>query len=168
MIRRDALLVTWVKLVDRGPIPASLPQRGQGRPTGYSARLLLKAWGILMVRPQHWVHAWLRVLDEPTAERRRVRARRTAAGRLPTRRTWARRLNARPHTRPAHLGCWGRGGVARLDPWATSGRAVAMDRTVLRARGGVWHQNHRAPGVVPHPAMATAAHWPPSGWHGGV
>ena len=32
MIRRASLLVTLVKLVDRVPLPSSLPQRGKGRP----------------------------------------------------------------------------------------------------------------------------------------
>jgi hypothetical protein len=39
MIRRDSLLVTLVKLVDRVPMPSSLPQRGKGRPRVYSDRL---------------------------------------------------------------------------------------------------------------------------------
>jgi hypothetical protein len=122
----------------------------------------------MIVRHRHRVHAWLSVLAEPTAEMRLVRARRTAAGRVPTRRTWERRLNALPRTLPAPIGGVGRGLVALIDPWATSGRAGAIDRTVLRANGGVWHQTQRDQGVVPHPSMDTEAHWTTSGWHGWV
>jgi hypothetical protein len=32
----------------------------------------------------------------------------------------------------------------------------------------VWHQKHRAAGVVPHTAIDTEAHWTKSGWHGWV
>lgn len=120
----------------------------------------------MIVRHRHRVHDWLSVLDEPTAERRLVRALLTEAGRFPTRRTWERRLNALPHTLPAQSGGLGRCVVARLDPWATDGRAVAMDSTVLRANGGVWHQTHRDQGVVPPTSIDTAAHWTQSGWHG--
>jgi hypothetical protein len=48
------------------------------------------------------------------------------------------------------------------------GRAVAIDSTPLRARGGVWHQQHRKAGVVPHSSIDTEAHWTKSGWHGWV
>ena len=50
MIRRDSLLVTLVKLVDRVPMPSSLPQHGKGRPKVYSDRLFLKALVIMIVR----------------------------------------------------------------------------------------------------------------------
>ena len=168
MIRRDSLLVTLVKLVDRVPMPSSLPQRGKGRPKVYSDRLFLKALVIMMVRHLHRVHELLSVLAEPTAEMRLMRALLTEAGRFPTRRTWERRLNALPHTLPAHIGCLGRCLVALIDPWATYGRAVAIDSTVLRANGGVWHNQHRDQGVVPHTSIDTEAHWTKSGGHGGV
>jgi hypothetical protein len=53
-------------------------------------------------------------------------------------------------------------------PWATCGRAVAIDSTALRARGGVWHQKHREQGEIPHTSIDTEAHWTKSGWHGWV
>jgi hypothetical protein len=134
----------------------------------YSDRRLLKALVIRIVRPLHRVHAWLSVLDEPTAEMRLVRALLTEAGRFPTRRTWERRLNALPHTLPAPSGCGGRWLVALIAPWATSGRAVAMDRTVRRANGGGGHTKHRAHSVVPQTASDTEAHWTKAGWHGWV
>jgi len=49
-----------------------------------------------------------------------------------------------------------------------AGRAVAIDSTVLRARGGFWHKRERDAGVVPHTSIDTEAHWTKSGWHGWV
>ena len=54
-------------------------------------------------------------------------------------------------------------------PWAYGdGKAAAIDSTVLRASGGVWHHKHREAGVVPHTSIDTEAHWTKSGWHGWV
>jgi hypothetical protein len=58
--------------------------------------------------------------------------------------------------------------VALIRPWANCGRAVALDSTVLRARGGVWHKKEREAGEVPHTSIDTEAHWTKSGWHGWV
>src|SRR2546428_271836 len=89
-------------------------------------------------------------------------------GRFPARRTWERRLKAIPDTLPAQISCLGRHLIDLIQPWATCGRAVAIDSTVLRARGGVWHQKHREKGEVPHSSIDTEAHWTKSGWHGWV
>src|SRR5436305_7193687 len=59
-----------------------------------------------------------------------------------SRRTWERRLQAIPETLPAQIGCLGRHLICLIQPWLSSGRAVAIDSTTLRARG-VWHQKHR-------------------------
>jgi hypothetical protein len=55
-----------------------------------------------------------------------------------------------------------------IRPWATYGRAAAIDSTVLRANGGVWHKKDREAGIVPHSSIDTEAHWTKSGWHGWV
>src|SRR5215207_1215370 len=88
--------------------------------------------------------------------------------RFPCRRTFERRLKALPETLPEQIGCLGRHLVALLRPWASRGRAVALDSTVLRAKGGEWHKKDREAGVVPHTSIDTAAHWTKSGWHGWV
>ena len=67
----------------------------------------------------------------------------TVNGRFPCRRTWERRLKALPDSLPAQLGCLGRLLVALIQPWATCGRAAALDNTVLRAHGGVARQASR-------------------------
>jgi len=89
-------------------------------------------------------------------------------GRYPTRRTWARRLATLPDALPAQVACLGQHLVALLQPWADCGRAVAVDSTVLRARGGVWPRKHREVGEVPHTSIDTETHWTTSGWQGWV
>jgi hypothetical protein len=97
-----------------------------------------------------------------------LRALLTEEGRYPTRRTFERRLAAIPDTLPAQIGCLGRHLVTLIQPWAHTGRAAALDSTILRARGGVWHRKHREAGEVPHTQIDTEAHWTKSGWHGWV
>lgn len=164
-----SLLVALVLLVDRLPAPAPPPQRRRGRPPVYADRLFLKALVIMIVRHLSTVHTLLAVLDQPTAEMRHLRALLTdPQGRFPTRRTWERRLARLPEGLPAQIGCLGRHLVAVLDPWAIGGRGAAIDSTVLRANGGVWHKKDREAGVVPHTSIDTEAHWTKSGWHGWV
>ena len=67
-------------------------------------------------------------------------------GRFPTRRTFERRLKALPERLPAQIGCLGRYLVGLLNPWERAGRAVAVDSTLLRARGGVWHKKDKEAG----------------------
>ena len=169
MIAQEPLLVTLVRLIDRLPLPPPPPKRGRGRPRTYPDRRFLKALVIMIVRHLHTVHALLTVLAQPTAEMAQLRALLTLPeGRYPTRRTWERRLAALPGTLPAQIACLGRQLVATLRPWDACGRAAAIDSTVLRARGGVWHKKDREAGEVPHTSIDTEAHWTKSGWHGWV
>jgi hypothetical protein len=62
----------------------------------------------------------------------------------------------------------GRHLVLLIQPWMQDGRAAALDSTVLKARGGVWHKKDREAGIVPHTSIDTEAHWTKSGWHGWV
>ena len=87
-------------------------------------------------------------------------------GRFPTRRTWERRLTARPQHLPGLIGCFGPHLVALLTPWTSHGRAAAVDSTALKTSGGVWHKQHKAPGEIPHMSIDTEAGWSKSGGHG--
>ncbi len=168
MIGQETVLVTLVKLADRLPAPGPA-KRGCGRPVTYPDRLFLKALVIMIVRRLHTVHELLAVLDQPTAEMRALRRLLTLPdGRYPARRTWERRLAALPDTLAAQIACAGQLLVALLRPWAACGRAAAVDSTVLRAKGGVWHKKDREAGEVPHTSIDTEAHWTKSGWHGWV
>jgi hypothetical protein len=168
MLIQDSLLVTLVSLVDSLPTSPPAAKRKRGRPVVYSDQLFLKALVIMIVRRLFTVYALLSVLEQPTPEMARLRSLLREQGRYPSRRTWERRLAAMPSTLPAQVGCLGRHLVALMQPWAHGGRAAAIDSTVLRAKGGVWHKKDREQGVVPHTSIDTQAHWTKSGWHGWV
>lgn len=166
MIHEISILVTLVMLVDVVPMLAVPPKRG--RPKFYPDRLFLKALVIMIVRGLHNVHTLLTVLEQPTPEMHRLRALLLVNGHYPTRRTWERRLKAIPETLSAQIGCLGRHLVYLIQPWQNFGRAGAIDSTLLRARGGVWHKKDREAGKVPHTSIDIEAHWTKSGWHGWV
>jgi hypothetical protein len=168
MILQESLLVTLVRLVDRIPSPPLPVKRGRGHPVVYPDRLFLKALVVMIVRHISTPSGLLAVLAQPTAEMQQLRQLMSLGGRFPSRRTWERRLAKLPETLPAQIGAFGRGLVDLLCPWAEDGRAVALDSTVLRARGGVWHKRDREAGVVPHTSIDTQAGWTKSGWHGWV
>lgn len=168
MIDQDGVLVQLLRLIDRIPAPPPPPCRPRGRPIFYSDRLFLKALVIMIVKHLHKVGELLSVLEEPTQQTQMVRNLLKEGGRFPSRRTFERRLKALPESLPDQIGCLGRHLVELLEPWATSGRAVALDSTVLWARGGVWHKKDRESGVVPHTSIDTEAGWTKSGWHGWV
>ena len=168
MIGQQTLLVALVRLVERLLLPPPPAKRPRGRPKTYPDRLFLKALVIMIVRHLHTVYELRSVLSQPTAEMQTLRALMTEQEQYPSRRTWERRLKALPTTLPAQIGCLGRYLVALIQPWAECGRAAAIDSTVLRARGGVWHKKVRETGEVPHTSIDTEAHWTKSGWHGWV
>jgi hypothetical protein len=148
MITQDSVLVQLIRLIDR--IPTLPPCRPRGRPKFYPEKLFLKALLIMIVRRLHKVGELLAVLDEPTAEMRMVRELLREEGRFPSRRTFERRLKALPERLPEQIGCLGGHLVELLRPWERTGRAVALDSTPLRAKGGVWHKKDREGGRVPH------------------
>ena len=160
MVSQDSLLVTLVKRVDRVPMPTLPLKRKRGHPKVYHDRLFLKALVMMIVRHLHTVHELLSVLAQPTTEMMTLRTRLPEQEQFPSRRTWERRLKAIPDSLPAQIGCLGRHLIDLIQPWATCGRAVAIDSTVLRSRGGVWHRKHREQGVVPHTSIDTQARLP--------
>ena len=167
MIAQDTLLVQLIRLIERIPSPPPQPRR-RGRPIFYSEKLFMKALVIMIVRRLHRVGELLAVLDEPTSEMGMVRELLREEGRFPTRRTFERRLKTLPETLPEQICCLGGHLVGLLRPWERTGRAVALDSTLLRAKGGVWHKKDREAGKVPHTSIDTEAAWSKSGWHGWV
>lgn len=168
MINQDSVLVQLIRLVNHIPTPPPPPRRPRGRPPLYSERLFLKALLIMVVRRLHKVHELLEVLDEPTQEMRTVRELLKEGNHFPSRRTFERRLKALPGTLPEQIGSLGSHLVELLRPWASCGRAAAIDSTPLQARGGVWHKKDREAGLVPHSSIDTEAAWTKSGWHGWI
>jgi hypothetical protein len=167
MITQDSVLVQLIRLVERIPSPPP-PRRRRGRPIVYSEKLFLKALVIMIVRRLHRVGELLAVLEEPTSEMKMVRELLCEEGRFPCRRTFERRLKALPGTLPEQIRCLGGHLVEMLRPWERTGRAVALDSTPLRAKGGVWHKKDKKAGKVPHTSIDTEAAWTKSGWHGWV
>jgi Transposase DDE domain len=168
MIAEPSLLVALLQVIARIPLPPAPPKRGRGRPPVYSDRLVLQGLLIMIVRRLETVPLLVAVLNAPTEEMARVRAILAVDGRLPHRRTWERRLERVPATLPAQIGCLGRALVEVTGAWAQHGRAVALDSTLLRAPGGVWHVKQRAQGLLPIVTLDVEADWGKSGWHGWV
>ena len=170
MIARHPVLVRLVGLLDRIPAAPPPPRRPRrGRPMVHSGGLFVKALVVMTVRRLHKAGELLAVLEEPTQEMRRLRGPLSEPdGRFPSRRTPERRLRALPETPPRRIGCLGRHPVALLCPWDRRGRAVAIDSTVLRAEGGVWHKKDKGAGVVPRSSIDTEAGRTKSGRHGWV
>jgi hypothetical protein len=166
MLRHTSVLVSLVLLVDRLPWPPEATKRPRGHPKTYSDRLIVKALLIMIIRRLYTAYALLAFLDQDDPLPQQLRPLLCEQGHFPSRRTWERRLAALPQSLPGLIGCVGRFLVTRLQPWATSGRAVACDSTPLATGGGVWHKKHREQGVVPHSSIDTEAGWSKSGWHG--
>lgn len=40
------------------------------------------------------------------------------------------------------------------------------DKSIFRAKGGLWHKKHREAGILPHPSIDTDASWAKSPYHG--
>ena len=168
MIAEASLLVALLQVVARIPVPPPPPRRGRGRPPVYPDRLVLQGLLIMIVRRLETVPLLVAVLDAPTAEMARGRALLAVNGRLPHRRTWERRVAWVPDTVPAQLGCLGRALVDLTGAWASHSRSVALDSTLLRAPGGVWHVKQRAANLLPSVTLDVEADWGRSGGHGWV
>lgn len=167
MVAQTEPLLGLLSLVEGIPLPPAPPRRG--RPDSYADHLFLKALMVMLVRRVWTAHGLLAILAEPTPQMAQVRAHLTdAQGRFPARRTWERRLDRLGASLPLIIALLGAYLLQRLQPWPHGGCAVAIDSTVLRARGGVWHKKHREAGEVPHSSIDTEAGWTKSGWHGCV
>jgi hypothetical protein len=167
MLPEPSLLVALVEVVSRIPLPPP-PRRGRGRPPVYPDRLFLQGLLIMIMRRLETVPLLVAVLNASTEDMARVRAALAVNGRLPHRRTWERRLARVPETLPARIGCLGRALVELTGAWVHHGRAVALDSTLLRAPGGVWHVKQRAANLLPIVTLDVEADWGRSGWHGWV
>jgi hypothetical protein len=169
MVPQDTLLIILVGLIDLIPTPPEPLQAKRGRRKTYPDRLFLKALVIMMVRQVHTPSGLLAILAQPTVEMQNLLRHLTLPdGRFPCRRTWERRLAAIPCTLPAQIACIGCYLVIEMQIWVQAASAAAIDSTVLRACGGVWHKKDREAGVVPHSSIDTEAHWTKSGYHGWV
>jgi hypothetical protein len=122
----------------------------------------------MILRRLHRVHEVFAVLSLPSAEIVEIRALIFPEGRLPARRTFERRLQRLTDDMPTYINRLGLYLLALYEPWAHSGRAVAIDSTSFTAHGSPWHQKDRREGQVPNTSTDTEAHWTHAGWHGWV
>lgn len=166
MLQREPLLVTLVKMVDRIPMPEQPQKRKRGRPYVYSDRLIVKALIIMIVKRLYSAYSLLAFLEQETEYTQQLKVLLQENGHFPARRTWERRIAQQPQRLPALIGSLGRELVQLLQPWAQTGRAVAIDSTPMKAKGGVWHKKDRLKGHVPHSSIDTEAHWGKSDYHG--
>lgn len=168
MCTRDPLLWQLLGLVDTIPAPPPPSPRRRGRPFTYSDQLFLKVILFMVLRGLSRVHEVFAVLCQPSPEMIELRAQLFPDGKMPTRRTFERRLKHLPQHLPEWIARLGEHLVQLFQPWAHSARATAMDSTILRARGTVWHQKDREAGILPNTSIDPDAHWTKSGWHGWV
>ncbi len=166
MIRKNSLVVTLILLVDEMPAPKEAPRRG--RPKIYSDRLILKSLIIMVLKRFTRVHELWIFLNQPQEESMRIRFLLSEQGRFPSRRTFERRLKKLPEDLPKYIGHLGRYLVELIDPWRDCGRAVAIDSSAFRAKGGVWHKKDKEAGRIPDSRIDTEADWTKSEWHGWV
>lgn len=173
MVATEFILVMLVQLVDVVfPSGPEARARQRGRPVVYSETIMVKALLIMVVRGLYGGYALDIFLHQETELAARLRPLVSdAQGRLPSRRTWERRLGRLPARLPGLIGCLGRQLLVLLQPWQAAdgracGRAMAIDSTPLKARGGVWHTKDMQTGHVPSTAIDTEAHWSKSGYHG--
>ena len=166
MLHEVGLLVRLLKPVDRIPLPPPPAQRPRGKPRFYSDQLMLKALIICLIRRLYTASALLAFLEQEDPTVQELRRLLHQDGRFPSRRTWERRLAAWPQSLPGLIGSLGRQLVSQLQPWATHGRAAALDSTPLRTGGGLWHKKDREEGRIPHSSIDPEAGWSKSGYHG--
>ena len=166
MLQTDPLLVIFVKMVDRLPMVPQPEKCKRGRPYVYSEQLIIKALIIMIAKRLYTAYSLLAYLNQDTPITKQLRALLEENGRFPSRRTWERRLEKLPDRLPDLIGALGRYLVSVLCPWYRDGRAVAVDSTPLKAKGGVWHKKDREKGIVPHSTIDTEAHWGKSDYHG--
>lgn len=166
---RDNALLLMLALLDRLALPSFAIHTGRGRKQQYSDRLFLKAAVIMTLKKFSKVYEFLTTIHEPTPEMQALRQHLTQEDRMPTRRTFERRLSSLTDHLPDIIARIGAFLVVLLSVWRECGRAVAMDSTVMHAKdNAVWHKKHQETGEVPHTRIDTQAGWTKSGWHGWV
>jgi hypothetical protein len=168
MCSAEPLLVQLFRLVDLIPSPPPPSSRPRGRPFTYPDRLFQKVLLLMTLRRLYRPNEVYSVLCQPSAEILLARAHLFPDGRVPSRRTFERRLKQLPKTLEELVSRMGELLVELWEPWARSARAAAGDSTCLRASGAHWNKKDREAGVVPNTTIDTDAHWTKSGWHGWV
>jgi hypothetical protein len=85
--------------------------------------------------------------------------------RAPSRKTIARRFEALPAVIYKLMPLLAQA-ASKLDIGLFRFGWVFIDKSVFRAKGGIWHRAHRLLGIVPHASIDTDASWAKSAYHG--
>jgi hypothetical protein len=164
----ESFLIGILSLI--GLIPWPTPAKKRGRPYVYPPIVMLRCFVVriwMRIPSNNALHSFfLLSMENPYNARIMV-----ACGlhRIPDRRTFDRRLKnissggSDEDLRP-RIDAMGRLFIEErlVDPYI-----VAVDSTLLRARGGVWHKKQMEKGIVPHHSIDTGARWGKSrskGW----
>jgi hypothetical protein len=97
MLAKEPLLVIFLKLIDRIPLPEGTGKRQRGRPYEYSERLIVKALIVMVIRRLYRAYSLLAFLEQETELTVALRPLLSEGGRFPARRTWERRRPHCPH-----------------------------------------------------------------------
>ena len=135
MCTREPLLWQLLSLVDAIPEPPPPSKRRRGCPVTYPDTLFLKILLLMVLRRFFKVHEVYAFLSQQSAEIDGLRALLFADGKVPSRRTLERRMKSLPESLSERIALLGEHLVELYQPWQRSARAVAIDSTVLRARG---------------------------------
>ena len=66
MLIREPLLVIFLKMIDRIPMPVASTKRKRGHPKEYSDRLILKALMVMIIRRLYSAYGLLEFLEQET------------------------------------------------------------------------------------------------------
>ena len=156
-------LLRLLRLVDSVPWPK--PPRRRGRPYVYPFVVLLKCFVVMVwqrIDSNRGLHAFL-TMDKPYP--RVVCEACGLSQRMPSRRTLDRRLKAMPPMLKASIRIMAKILCVHglVDPLI-----MAMDSSLLAAKGPVWHKSSMERGEAPCPGIDTDARWGKSGTKGWV
>ena len=104
MIRRQSLLVRLVSLINEIPMPPDPKKRRRGHPRDYTDRLMLKALVIMIIRRLYSPNALIAFLQQDDFVTNQLRELLNENGKLPSRRTWERRLGHLQEDLPGLIG----------------------------------------------------------------
>lgn len=161
----DSNLLRLLRLVDSIPWPK--PPKRRGRPYIYPFSVMLKCFIVMVwhrIESNRGLHAFL-AMDKPYQRAVREACGLGDGGRMPSRRTFDRRLKAMPPILKESIRLMARLLFAHglIDPLI-----VAVDSSLLKAKGPVWHKSSMEKGEIPCPGIDTDARWGKSGTKGWV
>ena len=128
-----------------------------GKPYQYSWPSLLLFWMVMFLKRIHSFQAMERYASHHYT--------RFGWQSAPSRKTLMRRFQALPPVIYRLMPLVAQG-ASKLDKQAFGFRWAFIDKSVFRAKGGVWHQAQGLLGILPHRSIDPEASWAKSAYHG--